>query len=399
MSVPLRPSTLALPRNGGGDRKWLWRGLAAVLLVLAWAASAAAQTELVPGYADKPAHGPEAAKGAVIWNHGIELVAESPSDPPFFVDYLQDAGWDVFSLKRRWAGDNYADSTAALVETVKRLRGEGYKRVVLAGQSFGAWISLAAATESAISVDAVIAAAPARFGRQGTSDNWTLNADRLYLLARDVKPTRVMTFLFDKDSYDPGGRGPILAAILKTRNVPSYVLDRPPGFEGHVAAATFAFAHTFGPCIVAFVEIKEVPADFSCKDYPSGPPEIGFALPANLRINPPPANVVPAFAPYSGKWFGLAPSGQGVMLIVHEMGVDRALAVYAWTAVSRRPNDRAGSSRRRGEFVAETRSLRFTEPRLLKIEATLRPDGKMDMVLAQPSGEGPSLTLVLRKLD
>lgn len=383
---------------GGGGAARAGVSHLAALLALAWAGGALAQTELLPGYPDRAALGAEAAKGAVIWNHGLSLVAETPSDPPFFVDFLQDAGWDVFRLQRRWAGDNLADSSAALVEAIGKMHSDGYKRVVLAGQSFGAWMSYNVATRPDVAVDAIVAAAPARYGSEGTSTNWTLNAERLYSLAAAVKSTRVMTFLFDKDSYDPGGRGPVLDGIFKQQKLPAVVIDRPAGFEGHGAASSQAFAHSFGPCVVAFVEIAAVPPEFTCKDYPVAPPEFGFRLPANLKVNPP-TQAATAFAPYSGRWFGLSPTGRALMLIVYQMGFDRALAVYAWTAATRSATDKPGATSRRGEFIPETGALRFTEPKLQRLEAKLRPDGRLDFSIDNPEPTGKPIALVMRRLD
>ena len=159
------------------------------------------------------------------------------------------------------------------------------------------------------------------------------------------------------------------------------------------------FGKAYGPCILAFVEVAAVPDDFSCKDYPQAPPERGFRLPANLRVNPAPANAAEGFAAYGGRWYGWSPSGRELMLVVHQLGVDRAMAVYSWTAANRAPTDRPGATARRGEFDPATKTLNFTEPNQLKIETTLRPDGRLSVNLSGQDSKGPPLNVVMRKLD
>src|SRR5437660_9727161 len=70
-------------------------------------------------------------------------------------------------------GDTLSDSTKRLVDFTASLKKNGYKQVVLAGQSFGAFLSLMAADSSA-DVDGVIATAPAAYG------SWELYASSLY---------------------------------------------------------------------------------------------------------------------------------------------------------------------------------------------------------------------------
>ena len=50
-------------------------------------------------FCDLPAHGPESAQGAVIWNHGISGTSRSWMAPaPPALRLLQARGWDVIML-------------------------------------------------------------------------------------------------------------------------------------------------------------------------------------------------------------------------------------------------------------------------------------------------------------
>src|SRR5262249_59582764 len=104
-------------------------------------------------------------------------------------------------------GDTLADSSKRLVDHVGSLKQKGYKRVVLAGQSFGAFLSLMAADASS-EIDAVVATAPAAYGSfDDFYDSWRLNATRLYPLLEQVKHPRVMMFYFNGIDLNPGGHG------------------------------------------------------------------------------------------------------------------------------------------------------------------------------------------------
>src|SRR4051812_15424230 len=118
------------------------RRLALALAALVLASSAATAQGLVPGYDDRPVRGPNAAKGAVIYSAGLVREGDPIETTPYALDDLQSAGWDVFRFLRPRGEDTLDGSVAALGQTMAKLRGDGYRRLVLAGQSFGGWISL-----------------------------------------------------------------------------------------------------------------------------------------------------------------------------------------------------------------------------------------------------------------
>ena len=70
-----------------------------------------------------------------------------------------------------------------------------------------------------------------------------MKADNLFGFAREVKPSvKVLSFFFDKDDYDPGGRGAEVRRLLTARGVPNAIVDYPPRFTGHSAGNSMAFA-------------------------------------------------------------------------------------------------------------------------------------------------------------
>src|SRR5260370_40781229 len=111
---------------------------------------------------------------------------------------LGEGGWDTFRFDRKRAGDTLAASAQGLAEQVHQLRQQGYRKVALAGQSFGAFLSLMAA-DASDEVDAVIATAPAAYG--SFSDFYgscRTNATDLYPLLAQARPPRVTGFHFHR---------------------------------------------------------------------------------------------------------------------------------------------------------------------------------------------------------
>jgi dienelactone hydrolase len=221
---------------------------------LADAETSVAQSWVAPSDSDRTPLGPRQARGAVIWSHGRSLREDSLVPTPPYIAVLRQAGWDTYRFNRMRQGDTLAESSQALVDAVGALKRQGYGRVVLAGQSFGAFLSLMAADASS-EVDGVIATAPAAFGNfGGYYDSWRKNASRLYPLLQQLQGhVRILLFFFHGDDFDPGGRGERSHEILAASHVNHLVVDQPAAFTGHVAAATPAFAEHFGRCIADFI--------------------------------------------------------------------------------------------------------------------------------------------------
>jgi hypothetical protein len=222
-----------------------------VLLAVALAATfdagpARAQMWLETADHETAPRGPLEAVGAVIWSHGVSVDSEDSSVPaPPYMATLSQGGWDIFRFNRMRQSDTLAGSSRRLVEEVHRLKHERYRQVALAGQSFGAFISLIAAGISD-DLDAVIATAPAAYG--SFSDfygTWRNNATKLYPLLEQVRRARVMVFNFHADDFDPGGRGDASRLILSQRKLPYVVVDQPPQLTSHWGDADSAAGSSF----------------------------------------------------------------------------------------------------------------------------------------------------------
>ena len=212
---------------------------------------------LIPG-PYYPILGPARAAGVLIWSHGV-----LPGDdntrfaPQGYINRFRDAGWDVYKFDRRWP--NYRKDLGTLLDAIPLARAAGYKRLILAGQSVGAWTSLEAAAKGA-PVDGVIAASPARFGKTLGSTNREKNREELMpvletLMGRDL-PVALM--FFAGDEYEPGGRGPQARGIFAnaTRARP-LLIDGVEGVNGHGGAGTTKFVTEYGACLADFMLKQE----------------------------------------------------------------------------------------------------------------------------------------------
>src|SRR5215831_815076 len=223
--------------------------------------------------------GPERAAGIVVWNHGRSISVEDDESPtPPYLRVLRAADWDVFRFDRPRDGDTLSASARRLVDYVGQLKNKGYRRIVLAGQSFGAFLALMAADASE-DVDAVVATSPAAFGSfDEFYDSWRMNATRLYPLLERIKRARVMLFFFHGDDFDPGGRGEHSRTILSERRLGFSIIDQPAFLTGHWASSTGLFLRRFGNCIRDFVDDDKLEGERVCE------PQWGEAPSADLRL-------------------------------------------------------------------------------------------------------------------
>jgi len=309
--------------------RWQLIGLAAGMVFgLAGFPAAASQLQasLDPAYPKEALLGPGEAKGAVIWSHGrSNAVEDSLSPTPYYMAPLRTAGWDTFRFDRKRDGDTLEASAKALVREVLQLRAEGYRKVVLTGQSFGAFLSLMAADESP-EVHAVIATAPAAYGSfEDYHDSWQRNATRLYPLLDNIKSARVMLFYFHGDDFDPGGRGEPSERILNARKLDHLVIDQPADLTSHWAASSGLFVRRFGDCIRGFIEAPSGAA-IACDESWGRRPEPGFTVPAAFQ---PAETTEDPDDLFQGSWYGYYPNGREVLLQVEPARGRTVTALYA----------------------------------------------------------------------
>lgn len=200
-------------------------------------------------------HGPAAAAGVLVWSHGkagrdVDLRGLQPQP---WVRLFNNAGFDIVRFDRAPLVDEADRAAGWLEDELPVLRQSGYRRIVAAGQSRGAWSSLQMLGTSGLA-DVVIAISPAAHG-QGASTNLLSQDDdfRRIMAGAPGSSTRVALVQFARDAFigDPDVRVRLLER-LQPKAGALLLIDRPDGFIGHGAANGAGFANRFGACLVHF---------------------------------------------------------------------------------------------------------------------------------------------------
>jgi dienelactone hydrolase len=200
-----------------------------------------------------PVRGPQVAAGLVIWSHGyLPGVDSTTTQPQGYVARLLAQGWDIYRYNREYIAQMHKE-IAEMIDSIEAARRAGYKKIVIAGQSHGAWISLEALARGA-PLDGVISVSPAHHGSPPSS---AARSDFRELLRqirkRNDAHIPLVIALFQNDGYDPGGRFADIPDLLGDTAIPLYFIDRPADLSGHGAGNSAKFNERFGGCIVQFV--------------------------------------------------------------------------------------------------------------------------------------------------
>ena len=198
--------------------------------------------------------GPQSAAGLIVWSHGYRSGSDATSSAPqAWIGQFTGAGYDLYRFDREWIRDWAGDATQ-LTDAVRQAKAMGYRRVLLAGQSAGAWVSLAATMRGA-PVDGVISISAAHHGEVKNMRDVSIARSEWQQIVRAIKPgPRILIVNFEGDAYDVGGRMDDAAAALAQSGVQADIISNPAGLTGHNAGSEFAFARRFGPCMRAFIE-------------------------------------------------------------------------------------------------------------------------------------------------
>ncbi len=354
--------------------------------------------------------GPQRAMGVVVWSHGRSLDAEDWKSPtPPYLRELRDLGWDVLRFDRLRDDDSLSYSSRRLVGITAQLKRQGYRRIVLAGQSFGAFLALMAAGDSD-AVDAVVATAPAAFGDfDEFYDTWRLNATRLYPVLERIRRARVMLFFFHGDDFDPGGRGETSRQILSKHGIGFAVVDQPAYLVGHWISSSGLFLRRFGDCVRDFVGDDALKGEFECQPSWGNEPSADLRLPKGLLQE---KAAVPALIAATGAsapvapemdggatawntWYGFYPNGREILFAIEGVHGRKLSAIYAiGPGIDR--NEPAEWSRRTGHIAG--REMVFAQ----KDESTLRfrprEDGGLTATWISPDGK-TKMHAGLRRID
>lgn len=221
-------------------------------------------------------HGPRAAEGVVVWSHGFggAAVDYRRRAVPGTLAMLNDAGFDIMRFDRDPAEDHLAAALTTLSRALPLLRQAGYRRIVLAGQSRGAWQSIMAAAERPELVHAVLAFAPAAHGEVRLPNNHGAAIEDFRRLLAGLPPTgpRLAVILFDRDPFDPdpASRAALVAEAATSRRAPTLALHPEPPLEGHGGGNDWRFTRGHAPCLLTLVTAPEAGVARGLRRAPCG---------------------------------------------------------------------------------------------------------------------------------
>lgn len=204
--------------------------------------------------------GPGAARGAYLWAHGRAAGGQDSrgGQPQPHVRVFNNAGYDVLRFDRAPATDETDAAAAWMRSALSELRAQGYDRIVVGGQSRGAWNALQALQQPGLA-DAVVAVAPAAHGARGSAAwAWALDDLRQVVKAARSPLARVVVANFTGDEFDPDpeGRARIFRGLASPQVAALLFLDRPQGLDGHGAGADARFTQRYGACLLEFIESR-----------------------------------------------------------------------------------------------------------------------------------------------
>lgn len=249
----LTVTDLPFPPRRAASRRTLLSGLPLALCLGAVPPAARAQDggPFVPG-PGFAMRGPRAAKGALVWLHGTPgKDQDGPPPPPDFVGREAALGLDIWAFNRPRLQDPLDEGAATLAAGVEHLREIGYRRVLVAGHSRGAWIALTILAHHGLA-DGVVAFSPAAHGtikiRQTKAmADW---ADLWHGIEDDGTPVVLVQLKDDPWDPDPTGRLAIARGRLTSRLLSIFQPDKP---TGHAGVYDPLFDELFGADIVDFL--------------------------------------------------------------------------------------------------------------------------------------------------
>jgi pimeloyl-ACP methyl ester carboxylesterase len=220
-------------------------------------------------FCDLEMSGPQRARGIIIWNHGISGTNPSwraPAPPAFRL--LQARGWDVIMIKRHhlaetMPGGPLARSVERTLQEAAAQRKLGYGRVVLAGQSFGGYVTLEA-IDTVPDIFAAIALSP---GVRSSGADGRLDPTIVEQILQRARVGRLALVFPGSDAlFGHIARGGRAQPILARREFPYLMIDEACEITGHGGGVTGRFALRYGLCLAEFLAAPELPARrFTCE--------------------------------------------------------------------------------------------------------------------------------------
>jgi pimeloyl-ACP methyl ester carboxylesterase len=216
--------------------------------------------------------GPDQATGAIVWVSGrVSLLGHATqirtTKTPNYLREFNNHGWDVYRYFMPSEPEGNPDEAEALQASVVEkfdsdisdLSGRGYKRILLAGHSWGATISFYRAPRLPF-INGIIATSPA-FARNYPPTKADIDRALQILLSgiralagRQLRASLVMA---GEDEFNPNPqlRLSLAAGGFDSAQIPSLTINlKDDKMRGHQGAEHLDFALDFGSCLRSFFE-------------------------------------------------------------------------------------------------------------------------------------------------
>jgi dienelactone hydrolase len=376
--------------------------IAALALAIAFPGTALAQYEIVQGYEDIAPKGPAAALGLIIWNHGVHGQHDTGAAPvPSYLRKAAQAGWDVIKIKRDGLQEGGGWTTAGLrhvartVQEVEKAKQDGYKRIVLAGQSYGGAITLE--TSRRIDVYAIIPSAPGTgvgATELGSPMSNAQGSRQLYTALEEGKFERAIPILPLADEYATSSpeRGRRAREILSARGVAFLPLDEASTqLVGHGASGSALMSFAYAACVAAFLAPATTrPAKLNRCGVDGLPPSPD-TLKETADLKPMAMEAGTWWKPFEGVWVGAWHDPLLVSLTI-EKGAAGPELVYLYGA---RNSEKLGRTYRApAELVGSSIAAKLPHQ-----QVTLTFDMTTRQIFLRWSNEGRSGSLRLRRYE
>ena len=199
-----------------------------------------------------PQSGPQVARGALVWLPGAYGRDQpGPPDPPDIVGRLARGHLDVFQFNRPRGDDPLAGGATTLAHGLAGLRQDGYRRIIVAGHSRGAWIALIAMAHPGLA-DAIVAVSAAAHGTRPDRQAQARSDWEALWNAANAPAMRVVLVQLRDDPYDPDPHWRLTIATRARVMLTSIFL--PPEPRGHIGVYDPAFDAQLGAAIAGFAD-------------------------------------------------------------------------------------------------------------------------------------------------
>jgi len=214
-------------------------------------------------FKDLPERGPAAAPGVLLWSHGQWTGHPSwQHGAPPVIRLFAEGGWDVLLVQRNpdcegnWSSKG-GEYIANLVKEVRAAKKNGYRRVLVAGQSVGAGVALGASGKSR-EIDGVLAFALSH-GRMTCRDPRTVrpgmiafHEQQIGRAIREARAARILISMGKNDHCVGHSFTPLVSSTLAAKDIAYIYLDESMALAGHGAATGGEFASLYGDCVLRF---------------------------------------------------------------------------------------------------------------------------------------------------